>query len=167
MVAPTRVNRGRSSRIDRADGPLADHDVELEVLHRRVQDLFDGPGEAMDLVDEEDVAVVEVGEDGGEVTGALQRRAAGDPEPDLHLGGHDPGEARLAQAGRAGEEQVVDGLAAPGAEQDVEMLLQPRLTDELVEPAGPQRRLLGRLHRVGAARSSSSGRALPRSRRAA
>src|SRR5439155_6680832 len=52
-------------------GALADDDVEAEVLHRRVQDLLDGAGEPVDLIDEEHVAVLEVGQDGGQVPGPL------------------------------------------------------------------------------------------------
>ena len=113
MVAPTSVKRGRSRRIERAAGPLPMHDVELEVLHRRVEDLLDGARQPVDLVDEEDVAVVEVGEDRGEVAGPLERRAADVMcKPDAHLGGDDAGERGLAQPGRAGEQQVVERLAA-------------------------------------------------------
>ena len=36
-----------------------------------------------------------------------------------------------------------------GGEQDLEVLLQPRLADELVEAARPEAGLLGRLDRVG------------------
>ena len=57
-------------------GPLADHHVEREVLHRRVEDLLHGAVEAVDLVDEQDVPLVEGREDGGEVPGPLDRRAA-------------------------------------------------------------------------------------------
>ena len=49
--------------------PLADHHVEGVVLHRRVEDLFDRVVEAVDLVDEEDVPLVEGGEHGREVPG--------------------------------------------------------------------------------------------------
>ena len=42
---------------------LADHDVDLVVLQRRVEDLLDHRREAMDLVDEEDVVLLEVGQD--------------------------------------------------------------------------------------------------------
>ena len=145
----------REARQLEADRPrrraLADHDVELEVLHRRVEHLLDRPREAVDLVDEQHVAVVEVGEDGGEVTGALERGAARDAQADVHLGGDDPRQRGLAEARRAREQQVVDGLAAAarGAEQDLEVLLQPRLADELVEPARPERDLLRLLHRIG------------------
>ena len=49
---------------------LADDDVEEEVLHRRIEHLLDLVVEAVDLVDEEDVALLEVREDGGEVARA-------------------------------------------------------------------------------------------------
>ena len=56
-------------------GARAGDEVEGEVLHRRVQRLLDGVVEAVDLVDEEDVAVVERGEDRGEHALVLERRA--------------------------------------------------------------------------------------------
>ena len=105
----------------------------------------------MDLIDEQDVALVEVGQDGGQVTRPLQRRPAGDPEPHLHLGRHDPGQGCFSEARRAGEEKVVGGLAplAGGAEDDLEVLPQRRLADELGQAAGPQRGLLLLVLRVG------------------
>src|SRR5437660_1287215 len=58
----------REPREVEADGSraraLPDDHVELEVLERRVQQLLDRAGEAVDLVDEQDVALLEVGEDG-------------------------------------------------------------------------------------------------------
>ena len=39
---------------------LADDDVELVVLHRRIEDLFDGRRQAMNLVDEEHLVLLEV-----------------------------------------------------------------------------------------------------------
>ena len=66
----------RQVELDRARrGTLADHDVELEVLHRRVQDLLDDRRQAVDLVDEQHVARLQVGEDRGEVTRPLEHRA--------------------------------------------------------------------------------------------
>ena len=65
VVAPTSVNRGRSSRIERAVGPLPIRMSRLRVLHGRVEHLLDRSVQPMDLVDEEDVAVLEVGEQGG------------------------------------------------------------------------------------------------------
>ena len=41
VVAPISVNGCTGTFTDRALGPCADHDVELVVLHRRIEDLFD------------------------------------------------------------------------------------------------------------------------------
>ena len=143
VVAPTRVNGGRSSRIDRAAGPLPMTMSSWKSSMRRVEDLLDGPGQAVDLVDEEHVAVLELGEDGGQVAGALDGRTRRGHVAHAHLVGDDGGEGGLAQPGRAGEQQVVDGLApSPGGfEDDAEVLLEPRLADEVVERAGTQARV--------------------------
>ena len=93
-------------------GPLADDDVEPEVLERRVEDLLDGAVEPVDLVDEEHVALAEAGQDRGDVALALERRTRRRPEADPELLAHDVGEARLAEAGRADQQQVVERLAA-------------------------------------------------------
>ena len=105
----------------------------------------------MHLVDEEDAAVVEIGEDRGEVTGAFERRPAGDAQGDAKLGGDDTGQRRLPGSRRSGEQQMVDGLAASArrTEQDVEVLLEPLLAHELVEAPRAERGLLGALDRVG------------------
>ena len=151
MVAPTSVNWGRLSRIERGRRALPDDDVELEVLHRRVEDLLDGAGEPVDLVDEEDVAVVELGEDGGEVAGPLQRRARGEVELHPHLDGDDARQRGLADAGRAGEQQVVGGLAPPagGLEDHRQVLLELPLADEVGQAAGAEAGVLDLLLLVG------------------
>jgi len=94
---------------------LADHDVERVILHRRVEDLLDRPVEAVDLVDEQDVALLERGEDRGEVAGALDGRARGVLDVDPELAGDDRREGRLAESGRAVEEDVVGGLSPPAS----------------------------------------------------
>ena len=116
-------------------GPLAHHDVELEVLHGRVQDLFDGPREAVDLIDEQEVAFFELGEDGGEVAGAFERRTGRDVKLHTHLGRDDPGEGGLAEPWGPGEQQVVDRLLAVPRrfEHDDQMFFQFSLADELLE----------------------------------
>ena len=152
VVAPTRVNRGRSRRIERADGPLPITMSSWKSSIAGYSTSSTARGQPVDLVDEEHVAVVEVGEDRREVAGALERRTARDPQVRVHLGGDDARERRLAGPRRAREQQMVDGLAAllRREQEDLEMLGQARLADELVEVARPQRRLLGRLHRIGA-----------------
>ena len=67
-------------------GPLAEDDVELEVLHRRIEHLLDGAVEAVDLVDEQHVVRLEGGQHRREVALALEHRAAGDVEAHAQLG---------------------------------------------------------------------------------
>jgi hypothetical protein len=93
-------------------GALADDDVELVVLERGVELLFEDGLQAVDLVEEEDLALAQVGEDGGEVSLDLQGWAGGLLEADFKLVGDDGGEGGFAQAGRAEEEDVVEGFAA-------------------------------------------------------
>src|SRR3546814_5536921 len=47
--------------------PFADHDVERTVLHRRIEDFLDRGRQAVDLVDEQHVAILEIGEQRREV----------------------------------------------------------------------------------------------------
>jgi hypothetical protein len=56
-------------------GPGADDDVDAVVFERRVEHLFDVHHEAMDFVDEEDLALADVREDAGEIELFLQDRA--------------------------------------------------------------------------------------------
>ena len=114
---------------------LADHHVERVVLHRRVEDLLDRPVEPVDLVDEQDVAFLERGQDRGEVAGALDRGSGGVLDADAELAGDDRGERRLAEARRAVEQDVVGRLSpAPRRlEQHRQVGLDLALADVFVE----------------------------------
>jgi hypothetical protein len=70
---------------------MPDDDVDLEVLHRRIEDLLDGAVEAVYLVDEEDVAFLQVGEDGRHVGLAFEGRPRGGGDVDPHLQRDDVG----------------------------------------------------------------------------
>jgi hypothetical protein len=97
----------------------------------------------VDLVDEEDVALAEAGQDRGHVALALQRGAGRRAQPDAELLTDDEGEARLAEPRRPDQEEVIERLAAGPRrlERDGELLLDPLLPDELIEPARPERAL--------------------------
>jgi hypothetical protein len=56
-------------------GALPDHDVELIVFHRGIQNLFNRRRHPMDLVDEEHFARLEVRDDADEVAGLFDRRS--------------------------------------------------------------------------------------------
>ena len=122
-------------------GALAEHHRQLVVLHRRIERLLDRAAEPVDLVDEEDAARLERGQERGDVGLALERRARGLDQRHPHLGGDDVGERGLAEAGRAGEEDVVERLAAAarGLDEDRQLLGDLRLVDEVREGRRPQR----------------------------
>ena len=58
-------------------------------------------------------------------------------QADAELLADDLRERRLAEPRRAGEEDVIERLVAPlgGVERDPELLLDPLLPDEVVEPS--------------------------------
>ena len=116
-------------------GSLTQDDVDLEILHRRVEDLLDRPVEPVDLVDEQHVSELQVGEDGGHVRLALQGRPGRGHDVDAHLRRDDVGQRGLAQSRRAGEQHVVQRLPARERrlDEDLELLAQHRLPDEGVQ----------------------------------
>ncbi len=99
----------------------------------------------MYLVDEEDVALLQIGQQGGEVTGLFDGRAAGDADLHPHLVGDDARQRRLAQTRRAVEQDVVHRLApALGRfEIDFQVLLDLFLSDVVLQMLG--RRLFSSL----------------------
>ena len=123
-------------------GALADNDVEGEVLHRRVQDLLHAPRQAVYLVDEEDLAFVQVRQDRRQVGRAFDRRPGRDPDLGVHLPGDDAGEGGLAQAGRAVQKDVIEGLAAldRGRNRDAQVLLDLVLADVFIQAPRAQGR---------------------------
>ena len=135
--------RGQVERQGPCSRSLPDDDVEPEVLERRVEDLLDRAVEPVDLVDEEHVARLERGQDRGDVALPLERRPGDLPDRDAELAPDDLRERRLAEPRRAGEQNVVERLAAPvrGVERDRELLLDSLLPDEVGERAGPERAL--------------------------
>src|SRR5205823_10051281 len=103
----------RQVKLDRASLRALPYDqVELEVFHRRIQRFLDRSRQAMHLVDEQDVALLQRGEDGGEVTGVAQDGPGGGADGDAHFPGDDVGNRGLADARGAVEHAVVERLLA-------------------------------------------------------
>ena len=162
-LAGGRADQGEAGQVDAHRArrrAFADHQVERAVLHRRVEHFLDRRREAVDLVDEQDVAVLEVGQQRGEVARLGDDRAGGGAEADAHLARDDGGERRLAEARRAVEQHMVERLAAAlgGADEHAQILARRLLADELVERARAKRRIgilggaLGRGDSVGVSR---------------
>ena len=131
-------------------GPLADHDVQREILHCRVEDLLHRAIQAVNLVDEEHVALVQRSQDGRQIPRPLDRRAAGVADVGAQLAGHDRRQGGLAQTGRAVQQDVIRRVPslAGGAEQDPEVGLQLALADVFVQGSRPQRPVDGDLDLV-------------------
>ena len=128
---------------------LADDEVELVVLHGGIEDFLHRRVEAVDLVDEQDVAVFQVGEQRGEIAGLADHGTGGGAEADAQLARHDLGERGLAEAGRAGEQHVIERVAARlgGLDEHLEVGARLLLADELGQPLRAQRLL----HDIGVA----------------
>ena len=141
VVAPISVKRGKVDPHRARRRPLADDEVELEILHRRIEDFLDRRIEPVDLVDEQDIAVFEIGEKRCEVAGLGDDRAGGRAEIDAELARHDLGERGLAEAGRPGEQHMVERLApaARRLDEHFEVRADLGLADELGERLRPER----------------------------
>ena len=101
--------------------------------------------ETVDLVDEEHVPLVQVGQDRREVAAPLDRRAAGQLDLHAQLVRDDVGERRLAEAGRAVQQDVVERLPAHlgGGDKDGEVFLHLLLPDVIGHRLGAEGVLLG------------------------
>ncbi len=101
----------------------------------------------MDLVDEKNVAFLEVGEYGGQIAGTLDSRPARGLEGDAHFVGHHAGKRGLAQTRGPGKKQVVKGLAARfgSLDQNGEIFFDARLAKILGQSLRAQPRLGGGL----------------------
>src|SRR6266545_5817752 len=137
----------------------AEDDVEAEVLHRRVERLLHRRGEPVDLVDEEDVARGERGEEAGEVALLHEGGAARHVHRDAQVAGEDVRERGLAEAGRPGEEDVVERVAPRLRRRrvDLEVPDDLLLPDVLLEGRWAERLLEPLLAFVGAGRDVAQG----------
>ena len=116
-------------------GSLANHDIESEIFHGRIEDLFHRAVQAMDLVDEEHISRLEIREDRGEVTCALDRRAGGRLDLCTELVGDYRRQRGLAQTRRPGEDYVVERLppALSSLDEDAQALFDMILSAIVVQ----------------------------------
>ncbi len=123
--------------------PLPDHQVERAVLHRGIEHLLDCRGEAVNLVDEQDVAILEIGEQRGEIARLGDHRAGRGAETDTHFLGDDLRQRGLAQPRRAEEQHMIERIPALAGSVDehAQVIARRTLADEFVERLGAQRRV--------------------------
>ena len=89
---------------------LADDEIELKILHRRVEHFLDRGIEPVDFVDEQHVALFEIGEERGKIAGLGDHRPRRGAEIDAELARHDLRQRRLAEPRRADEQHVIERL---------------------------------------------------------
>jgi hypothetical protein len=124
--------------------PLPDHDVELVVLHRRIENLFNRRRQAMNFVDEEHLARLEIGEHRRQVAGFLDHRPGGCTDRHTQLVSHDRGESGFAETRRTPEKHVVERFAALLGcfDRHVQVFANARLPDVLIERPRPESRFI-------------------------
>ena len=93
-------------------GAFADHDIQREIFQCRVKHFLHLTGQAVDLIDKEDVALLQVGQQCRQVAGLLDGRAGGNADLYAHFLRHNASQRGFAQAGRAVEQDVVHRLTA-------------------------------------------------------
>ena len=138
---------------------LADDEIELEILHRRIEHLLDRRIEPVDLVDEENVALLQIGEQRREIAGLGDHRPRGGAEIDAELARDDLRQRGLAETRRADEQHMVERFVARPRRLDEHRKIGARLllADELGQPLRPQRRLGGVLF-AALGRDEAAGR---------
>jgi len=99
----------------------------------------------VNLVDEQDVMRLEVGQDRGQVAGLFQHRPRSLAQVDLHFVGDDMRQGGLAQARRAEYEYMVERFAAfdRGLDEYFHLLAHFLLADIVGQQPGPQGAVLG------------------------
>ena len=92
---------------------LADDDIDSKILHSRIQNFLDRPVEAVNFVDEQNIARREIRQQRSQISGLFDRRAGGHADARAHFVGDDACERRLAETRRAVEQDMVERLIAP------------------------------------------------------
>ena len=89
----------------------------------------------MDFIDEQNVSRSQVGENGSQIAGALDRRSSGDLDIHVHFVGQDMSQGGLTQSRRSIEKHMVERLAALSGclDQNAQVLLDPLLADQIRE----------------------------------
>ena len=103
--------------------------------------------EAMDLVDEEDIAFLQAGENRRQIPLSFDDRPGGHLDSRAHLVGDDIGQSRLAETGKAVKKHMVERFAAGQGrlDEDSEALAHLLLADIIDQPLRPQGMVVDRL----------------------
>ena len=113
----------------------------------------------MNFVDEQHVARLQPGQYSGHIAGSLNSRAGGDFYIHPHFVGDHMGQGGLAQAGRAVDDDVIQGFAPQlgRLDSDAQVVFNRVLAHEIRQSAGPQRKVRRVIPLLLGARNQSFG----------
>ena len=114
---------------------LPDHDVELVVLHRRIQHFLDRRRHPVDLVDEQHLLLAQARQNRREIARPLEHRARRRPHGHAELVSDHVRQRRLAEPRRAVQQHVIERLAplARGRDRHLQIGADPLLADVVVQ----------------------------------
>ena len=143
-------------------GPFPHHVVQAPVLHGRIEGFLHLAVQAVDFIDEQDIRMRQVDQDGRQLATVLDGGPGSDGEPTVHLAGQDLAEGGLAQPRGPVQQDMVQRLAALAGclDQDFHVVLQVILADQLVQALRPQGRIPV-VPRLAVARYQALGSLLP------
>ena len=138
----------RQVQFDRPCGrPLANHNVELVVLHRRVQHLFDHRAESMNFINKQHVVGFEIRQQRSQIARLFQHRSGCLAQPDTHFGGDDMGQRGLSEAGGAKDQHMIQRFTTlpRGLDENSQAFAHRRLSDIVGQLLGADRPINTRL----------------------
>ena len=106
---PKRERRGDESRPGRVVAPMK---VKGLILERGIEFFFEHRLQAVNLIEEQYLAIAQIGENGGEVALDDEGRTRALLKTDVEFVGDDCGQRGFSQAGRTEEEHMVQSFAA-------------------------------------------------------
>ena len=119
---------------------LVNHDVDAIVLHSRVEVFLHNWAQAVNLVDEEHIVLLERGEQSRQVARLVEHGAAGHFKSHSHLVGNNARQSGLSQSWRSIEQRVVECLASLScsSDKDLEIVDDAFLPGKVAKPRRPQ-----------------------------
>ena len=146
-----RAGRGADQReflerhFDRArPRSLADHDVELVVFHRGIQNFFDCRRHAVNFVDEQHFALCKAREDGRQISGPLEHRPRRGAHGHAELVANHVRQCGFAETRRTVQQHVIERfIPLPrGGNRHLEVGAHALLADVVVQRTRPQPRFI-------------------------
>lgn len=119
-------------------GARVDHDVDAVIFHGGVQVFFHDGIEAVDFIDEQHIAGIQVGKQTGEVAWFFEDGPGGHAQGTVEFLGDDVGKGCFSQAGRTVQQHMIERIATlfGGLNEDLKVVYNFLLTAEFIQQFG-------------------------------